>query len=165
MQNFNNWLLIPNFECKSFRSNIINMEIQRLTSYTATQFENIKTLMGVLSSHCTLTEEMLADTLAKAHLYVLCDGVRIVGCVTLSVFYSPTGRKASIEDVVVLPEFQGMGLGRKLMEYIIVEAKKMAPISLQLTSRPSRVAANILYKNLGFQPKETNCYVMKLAKL
>lgn len=141
------------------------MEIQRLTSYTPEQFEEIKTLIGVLSSHCTLTEEMLADTVANARLYALCDDNRIIGCATLSVFYSPTGKKASIEDVVVLPEYQGQGLGRRLMEHIIEEAKTLAPISLHLTSRPTRVAANILYRNLGFLPKETNCYVMKLPKV
>lgn len=31
-----------------------------------------------------------------------------------------------------------------------------------LTSNPRRVAANKLYQQMGFEPKETNCYRMEL---
>ena len=86
----------------------------------------------------------------------------IVGCATLCPFFSPTGRKASIEDVVVSAEYRGKGIGRKLVEAAIEKAKASAPITLQLTSRPTRVAANRLYQSMGFTPKETNFYFLKL---
>jgi ribosomal protein S18 acetylase RimI-like enzyme len=50
------------------------------------------------------------------------------------------------------------------MDYVLERAASFAPITLQLTSRPSRVAANALYRKLGFLPKETNFYTMKIEE-
>ena len=88
---------------------------------------------------------------------------RIIGCATLCVFHSPTGTKASIEDVVVSSAYRGQHLGKQLMEYVLEQAKAYAPIELHLTSNPKRVAANKLYQSLGFQKKETNCYQMSIV--
>ena len=89
------------------------------------------------------------------------DEKHIVGCATLCVFESPTGRKASVEDVVVLPAYRGQGIGRTLLQRIIDFAKtKLAPIDLRLTSNPARVEAIALYKALGFEKRETNVYRM-----
>jgi len=90
------------------------------------------------------------------------DG-RVIGCASLCLFDSPTGRKASIEDVVVLSSCRGQGIGRALMERLIAFAgRELAPIDLQLTSRPARVAANELYRSLGFERRETNAYRLSL---
>lgn len=89
---------------------------------------------------------------------------RIVGCATLCVFCSPTGRKATIEDVVVSRECRGMHLGEQLVGHLIDTARRQAPIELHLTSKPIRVAANRLYQKMGFTRKETNCYVMKVQE-
>ena len=88
----------------------------------------------------------------------------IVGCATLCVFESPTGRKASVEDVVVLPAYRGQGIGRTLLQRIIDFAKnKLAPIDLRLTSNPTRTEANALYQALGFVQRETNVYRMTIT--
>ena len=85
-----------------------------------------------------------------------------MGCATLCVFHSPTGTKASVEDVVVDEEYRGRGLGRELMLGILERARRLAPIELHLTSKPARVAANALYQSLGFVRKETNAYTLCL---
>lgn len=47
------------------------------------------------------------------------------------------------------------------MEHIIDYAKKeQSPIDLHLTSNPQRVSANALYKDVGFEKRETNVYGM-----
>jgi len=63
---------------------------------------------------------------------------------------------AEIHDVVVDKEYRGRGLGEKITLVLIEDAKKFAKtknvkIKLYLTSRPSRIAANKLYKKLGFE--------------
>ena len=89
------------------------------------------------------------------------DEKHIVGCATLCVFESPTGRKASVEDVVVLPAYRGQGIGRTLMQRIIDFAgSKLAPIDLRLTSNSSRTEAIALYEALGFKKRDTNVYRM-----
>ena len=95
------------------------------------------------------------------HLFLLeCEG-ELCGMLTLCSAFSPTGCKMWIEDVVVDNAFRGRALGRKLVEHAIDYASHCGGVTLMLTSRPSRVAANALYRSAGFTPKETNVYVMK----
>lgn len=143
-----------------------NMEIQELQNYTQTQYEDLKQLMSELSDRVnfTQTDLMLVLKDSNCHLYVILDYERIIGCATLCIFHSPTGTKASVEDVVVLSAYRGQHLGKKLMEQVLEQAKAYAPIELHLTSNPMRVAANKLYQSLGFQRKETNCYQMTISE-
>ena len=141
------------------------MEIQELHNYTQAQFEDLTQLMTELSDRVNVTQSDLMLVLrdCNCHLYVILDGEHIVGCATLCIFHSPTGTKASIEDVVVSSAYRGQHLGKQLMEYVLEQAKAYAPIELHLTSNPMRVAANKLYQSLGFQKKETNCYQMMIT--
>ena len=142
-----------------------NMEIQELHNYTQAQFEDLTQLMTELSDRVNFTQSDLMLVLrdCNCHLYVILDGEHIVGCATLCIFHSPTGTKASIEDVVVSSAYRGQHIGKQLMEYVLEQAKAFAPIELHLTSNPMRVAANKLYQSLGFQKKETNCYQMMIT--
>ena len=120
--------------------------------------------MKELSERLDLTENALTQVLEdeNSHLYVLLDKEQIIGCASLCLFHSPTGRKASIEDVVVLSAYRGRQLGRQLVEHLLEEARKLSPIELHLTSKPKRIAANALYQSLGFIRKETNFYYLNL---
>lgn len=142
-----------------------NMEIQELHNYTQAQFEDLKQLIAELSDRVNLTQTDLMLVLkdSNSHLYVILESEHIIGCATLCVFHSPTGTKASIEDVVVSSAYRGQHLGKQLMEYVLEQAQAYAPIELHLTSNPMRVAANKLYQSLGFQKKETNCYQMAIV--
>ena len=82
----------------------------------------------------------------------------ILGSMTLVVFRIPTGVRAWIEDVVVDTEARGMGIGQALNEYAIQMAEQAGAKTIDLTSRPSREAANRLYQRLGFVARETNVY-------
>lgn len=140
------------------------MEIKELHNYTQSQFEDLKQLISELSDRVNFTQMDLMMVLkdSNSHLYVITDGEHIIGCATLCVFHSPTGTKASIEDVVVSSYFRGQRLGKQLVEHVLHEAKRYAPIELHLTSNPKRIAANQLYQSLGFQKKETNCYQLTI---
>ena len=82
----------------------------------------------------------------------------ILGSMTLVLFRIPTGVRAWIEDVVVDIEARGMGIGQALNEYAIQMAEQAGAKTIDLTSRPSREAANRLYQRLGFVARETNIY-------
>lgn len=140
------------------------MVIEELCSYNREQYEDISSLMSQLSASCVSTEDKLSATLhdSSSHLYIVRDEERIVGCATLCVFHSPTGAKASIEDVVVASEYRGRKIGKRLIEHLITESNKFAPIVLQLTSNPKRIAANALYQSIGFKKKDTNSYRMTI---
>ncbi|MDA2952979.1 MAG: GNAT family N-acetyltransferase, partial [Actinomycetota bacterium] len=65
---------------------------------------------------------------------------------------------AWIEDVVVDADARGKGVGEALNTFALAEAKRQGSITVDLTSRPSREAANRLYQRLGFKERETNVY-------
>jgi ribosomal protein S18 acetylase RimI-like enzyme len=83
---------------------------------------------------------------------------RIVGELTLVVFPIPTGVRAWIEDVVVDEAVRGLGVGEALSRAAVDHARAMGARTVDLTSRPSRVAANRLYQRLGFVQRDTNVY-------
>ncbi len=87
----------------------------------------------------------------------------ILGSLTLVVFPIPTGIRAWIEDVVVDGDARGKGVGALLNETALTMAKARGAKTVDLTSRPSREAANRLYQRLGFVERETNVYRFNLA--
>jgi len=82
----------------------------------------------------------------------------LLGCLTLVVFRIPTGVRAWIEDVVVDEAARGQGVGGRLNLAAIELAGDLGARTVDLTSRPSRVAANRLYQRLGFVERKTNIY-------
>lgn len=83
---------------------------------------------------------------------------RIVGSLTLAVFRVPTGVLSWIEDVVVDEAAWGSGAGEALVLAALDRARDAGVKSVDLTSRPSREAANRLYVRLGFETRATNVY-------
>ena len=140
------------------------MEIKELHSLSDTDWAAIDELMKQLTNEHTVTRSMIQEVLQTpgSHLFAMFDGDAIIGCATLCVFVSPTGRKADIEDVVVAESYRGRHLGRELLEFLIDRAREQAPIDIHLTSRPARIAANALYQSLGFQKRDTNVYKLSL---
>lgn len=87
----------------------------------------------------------------------------IVGSLTLVTFRIPTGVRAWIEDVVVDDDARGRGVGEALNRAAVDAARARGAKTVDLTSRPSRDAANRLYQRLGFEPRDTNVYRYDLA--
>ena len=83
---------------------------------------------------------------------------QIVGLLTLALFRIPTAMRAWIEDVVVDSAARGHGVGEALNQAAIDEAKRRGAKTVDLTSRPSRQAANRLYQRIGFVQRDTNVY-------
>ena len=92
------------------------------------------------------------------YLLIARDGDRVVGMLTLVTFPIPTGLRAWIEDVVVDESARGRGVGAALTQEAVRQARAVGARTVDLTSRPTRQAANRLYERLGFQLRETNAY-------
>jgi ribosomal protein S18 acetylase RimI-like enzyme len=85
------------------------------------------------------------------------DG-EIVGALTLVMFPIPTGLRAWIEDVVVDESARGHGVGAALTNEAVRLARAEGARTVDLTSRPSREAANRLYERLGFELRDSKVY-------
>ena len=112
------------------------------------------------SSAKPMTNDELAEIIKSDSTSILVARVdnQIVGLLTLAVFRIPTAVRAWIEDVVVDSSARGHGVGEALNVAAIAEAKRRGAKTVDLTSRPSREAANRLYQRIGFIARDTNVY-------
>ena len=82
----------------------------------------------------------------------------LIGSLTLVLFRIPTGVRAWIEDVVTDEAARGRGVAEILCREALNRASAAGARTVDLTSRPSREAANRLYRRLGFVMRDTNVY-------
>ena len=102
--------------------------------------------------------EAIVESPATTILLAEEDGGAVIGSLTLALFRTPTGTRAWIEDVVVDESARGQGAGEALVAEAIRLAAEAGARTVDLTSRPSRDAANALYEKIGFRMRETNVY-------
>jgi ribosomal protein S18 acetylase RimI-like enzyme len=127
--------------------------------------EQVNHLLPQLSSSAgPMTLAQLRDFLdaSAITLFIATDDGRTVGMLTLAMFPIPTGVRAWIEDVVVDIDARGNGIGELLTKTAVEHARRHGAQTVDLTSRPSREAANALYRKLGFVARETNVYRFSL---
>ena len=145
---------------------VAEMELVVLHSLTESQLHDVQELINELVPGLSVSRERLVALVAApgTHFFAAVeDDGHVVGCATLCVFDTPTGLKACVEDVVINPPCRGQHIGRKLMEHIIDFARReLGDVDLHLTSSPRRVAANNLYRSVGFQQRETNVYNLEI---
>jgi len=108
------------------------------------------------------TLEAIVGSEASVLLLALDEEGAVVGSLTLALFRIPTGLRAWIEDVVVDEAARGRGIGEALNREAIGRARAEGATTVDLTSRPSREAANRLYQRLGFEKRATNVYRLAL---
>ena len=89
------------------------------------------------------------------------DEGKIIGSLSLVVFRIPTAVRAWIEDVVVDEAAGRKGTGTALVQEAVERAKAAGARTVDLTTRPSRVAAGNLYEKAGFTQRDTRVYRYK----
>lgn len=148
----------------------VTVVVEEVTAVTADVREAMARLVPQLSRSAPVpTDDELAEIVSSPATMLLAarvddgadgaDGAgRIVGLLTLAVFRIPTGVRAWIEDVVVDQAVRGQGVGEALTREAVRLAAAAGARTVDLTSRPSREAANRLYRRLGFVVRETNVY-------
>lgn len=140
------------------------IQIIEVKDFTPDFMEPVQRLLNQLTTRpVALTEKTLKELIAQenTHLFFLLKNKEIAGMITVGIYYSPTGGKAWIEDVVIDMNHRGQGLSKLLVTHAIEFVKARNIPTLMLTSNPSRIAANKLYRSLGFEQKQTNVYRMK----
>jgi ribosomal protein S18 acetylase RimI-like enzyme len=139
----------------------MSVVVEQATIANAELIEAFQRLIPQLSSsNPPPTQEELAEIIAAPStvLFIARLDEHIVGTLTLATFRIPTGVRAWIEDVVVDSAARGHGVGEALNQAAILEAHHRGAITVDLTSRPSREAANRLYQRIGFVARDTNVY-------
>ncbi len=138
------------------------MKINKINRFTEHVFEAVLRLLPQLTRDSDLpSRQYLESILASENIHFFTadlENGQIAGMLALVSYKIPTGLKVWIEDVVVDESQRGKGIGKELMLHAIKYSASLGAKSIGLTSRPSRVAANQLYLEMGFLKNETNIY-------
>lgn len=138
-----------------------SIDVSAATEVTPALVDAFARLIPQLSSSAPPPDAATLQTIIDhdaCTLLVARDGDEIVGSLTLVVFPIPTGVRAWIEDVVVDGAARGKGVGEQLNRAALQHAEAQGAKTVDLTSRPSREAANRLYARIGFAQRTTNVY-------
>jgi ribosomal protein S18 acetylase RimI-like enzyme len=139
----------------------MSVQIEPVKQTTAEVVDAVRRLLPQLSQSALPPDpERLArvvDCPTNTVLVARSGGV-IVGMLTLVLLPIPSGLRARIEDVVVDEVARGQGVGDALSRAALELAASQGAKTVDLTSRPSRAAANRLYERLGFVRRESVVY-------
>jgi ribosomal protein S18 acetylase RimI-like enzyme len=139
----------------------MDIEVRVIREVTDEDVTGINRLLPQLSRSAPPLD---ADALTRVatwggnSLLIARSGGEIIGMLTLVTFAIPTGLRAWIEDVVVDQSARGQGVGAALTREAVRLARAAGARTVDLTSRPSREAANRLYERLGFELRDTRTY-------
>jgi ribosomal protein S18 acetylase RimI-like enzyme len=143
------------------------LTVSRVTQVDESLVEAMSRLVAQLSRSAPApSREELEEIVSSPSttLFVAESAGKTVGCLTLAIFRIPTGLRAWIEDVVVDDEARGQGAGEALSRAALALAEAKGARTVELTSRPSREAANRLYRRIGFEARETNVYRFEFGR-
>ncbi|HTZ56620.1 MAG TPA: GNAT family N-acetyltransferase [Acidobacteriaceae bacterium] len=82
------------------------------------------------------------------HIFMAYFGAQAVGCVAL---IPMEGGIYELSKMAVAPEMRGLGIGRKLLQHAVAEAKRIGAASLFLGSNSRLENAVHLYESVGFR--------------
>ncbi len=82
-------------------------------------------------------------------------GGRLIGMASHVVSVQLLEGKAWLEDVAVLKEYLGAGIGKMLTIAVALYARQLGINKLDLTSKEERDAAHLLYEGLGWETRQS----------
>lgn len=141
------------------------MIIKQLTQIDKNTVEVFKRLIPQLVGRNDYPSfESLNDIINSKNvkLLVAIDNDKIIGSLSIAIYLIPTGKKAIIEDVIVDESARGKGVASRLMDRAIEIARENGVRKIELTSNPTRIAANKMYVKYGFKVRDTNFYRLDL---
>jgi len=154
------WIPIKEIKTIAFDSN------QKILKYIKDKFEydlkTVKNLVYQLDPSANVNEQSLYKAILNGYLSKVEDKGKLVGIGWIFPRRTLLRKQAVVEDMIVNGDYRGQGLGEKILRDLIKWAKKEGVEVIELTTNPKRVAANSLYKKVGFKLHETNHYLLKL---
>ena len=95
------------------------------------------------------TPEGVLQRASWTHFYVICDGNTIVGCGAIGPYWGKED-ESSLFNIFVLPEYQGKGVGRKIIETLEQDEFFLRAKRVEI---PASITACDFYRKLGYTYK------------
>ena len=95
------------------------------------------------------TPEGVLQRASWTHFYVICDDNTIVGCGAIGPYWGKED-ESSLFNIFVLPEYQGKGVGRKIIETLELDEFFLRAKRVEI---PASITACDFYRKLGYTYK------------
>ncbi len=99
-----------------------------------------------ISSH---SAEVLIARANEGHMYVVCDGLKIIGCGTIAGYWGST-TESILLTIFVLPDYQGKGVGKQIIEALEQDEYFLRAKRIEI---PASITAVEFYKKMGYDYK------------
>ncbi len=99
-----------------------------------------------ISSH---SAEVLIERAKEGHMYVACEDSRIIGCGAIAGYWGSTDESILL-TIFVLPEYQGKGIGRKIIETLEQDEYFLRAKRIEI---PASITAVDFYRKMGYEYK------------
>lgn len=111
--------------------------------------------------------QVLLERSEQGHMYVVCDGEKIIGCGAIAGFWGSM-TESILLTVFVLPEYQGKGVGRRIIETLEADAyftrAERVEIAASITACAFYIKLGYTYKNGVTTPDEGGCIRLEKQK-
>lgn len=95
------------------------------------------------------TPEYVIQRAGWTHFYVGCAGNQIVGCGAIGPYWGKTD-ESSLFNIFVLPEYQGKGIGRAIIETLEKDEYFLRARRIEI---PASITACAFYRKMGYDYK------------
>ena len=96
-----------------------------------------------IASH---SPKVLLQRADEGHMYVVCDGSRIIGCGAIAPYWG-SKTESILLTIFVLPEYQGKGVGRLIIETLEQDEYFLRADRIEI---PASITGVEFYKKMGY---------------
>lgn len=154
---------IAELETVAFDSN--QAILRHLKEKFVIDYQTLKKLIAQLDPSAQVSETNLYRSLLNGHMSTKIIDGKLVGAGWIFPRRTFLRKQAVVEDMIVDESLRGKGLGKEILLDLLRWAKEQGVEMVELTTNPKRIAANELYKKVGFWLHTTNHYLLNLKDL
>ncbi|HXV63215.1 MAG TPA: GNAT family N-acetyltransferase [Vicinamibacteria bacterium] len=107
----------------------------------------------------------LLEEPSRGRVWIVTDQERVVGYFVMTLGWSLEylGRDAFVDELYVLPEYRGRGLGKRALAVMDDACRELGVRALHLEVERGNERAHQLYRNLGFEDHERFLMTKRIA--
>jgi len=139
-----------------------NQDIIKYLQRNLIDFFDLKAIIKQLDSSAKINEVNFYRSLLNGYLSKKIVDGKLVGAGWIYARQTLLRKQAVLEDIIVDGKYRGKGYGEEITSDLIRWAKENGVEVIELTTNPSRTAANGLYQKLGFKLHPTNHYLYNI---